>query len=517
MLDLEDEPEVAQEQKKDRSSRRSRVKAPVDLAEPADAAVHAEPVQIGTSAEPGPQESGPVESDTQVSRVVAPLESKDDPASRKGARPLYKRPAVLVAASIVLLIGAIIGVRYWLYARAHESTDDAFIDGHIIQISPKASGYVAKVYVTDNQQVKAGDLIVELDARDYEARLQQAKAALDAGLAKQNEAKTNVSLTRAAGAASIQQAAATVRQARSGVESSRAGAASSQNRASQATSAVSTAQANLEQARAQVLAAEAEATRANADVDRYQALFAKDEVSKQQFDQAAATARTASAQLDAARQKVAATLAQVNEARSAEAAAAETARQSQTQIIGAQAGVGEAIGRLAQANTAPQQVAVSQAQSETASANTEQLRAEVEQAELELSYTKIYAPEAGRITNKSVEAGALVQIGQPLLAIVPGDLWVTANFKESQIGRMVAGQRVDISVDAYPDKTFKGHLDSIQAGTGARFSLIPPENATGNYIKVVQRVPVKIVFDEQPDPKHMLAPGMSVTPEVAVR
>ena len=145
------------------------------------------------------------------------------------------------------------------------------------------------------------------------------------------------------------------------------------------------------------------------------------------------------------------------------------------------------------------------------------MRAEVEQAELELSYTKIYATEAGRVTRKSVEEGALVQIGQPLLAIVPGDVWVTANFKENQIGRMVPGQPVDISVDAYPDKIFKGHVDSIQAGTGARFSLIPPENATGNYIKVVQRVPVKIVFDEPPDPKHMLAPGMSVVPEVAVR
>jgi membrane fusion protein (multidrug efflux system) len=336
-------------------------------------------------------------------------------------------------------------------------------------------------------------------------------------LAKQNEARTNVSLTRATGAANVQQASATVQNARSGVESSRAGAASSQSRASQAASAVSTAQANLEQARADVKAAEAEATRASADVSRYQTLFGKDEVSKQQLDQAVAAARTAGAELDSARQKVVANAAQVNEARSAHAAAVETARQGQTQIGGAQAGVGEALGRLALARTAPQQVAVSQAQSQTAAATTEQLRAQVEQAELELSYTKIYATETGRVTRKSVEEGALVQIGQPLLAIVPGNVWVTANFKESQIGKMAAGQPVDISVDAYPDKVFKGHVDSIQAGTGAQFSLIPPENATGNYVKVVQRVPVKIVFDEPPDPKHMLAPGMSVVPEVAVR
>jgi membrane fusion protein (multidrug efflux system) len=459
---------------------------------------------------------GPKRIDAEAVSTSA-LHTNDDREARTVRRPLYKRPAVLVVAAIVLLVGAILGVRYWLYARSHESTDDAFIDGHIIQISPKASGYVAKVYVTDNQQVKDGDLIVELDARDYEARLKQAKAALDAALAKEKEARTNVSLTRATGAANVQQAAATVQRARSGVESSRAAAASDQSRASQAAAAVSTAQANLEQARAQVQAAEAEMTRANADVDRYQALFAKDEVSKQQLDQAVATARTASAQLEAARQKIAANEAQVNEARSSQAAAVETARQSQTQITGAQAGVGEAAGRLAQANTAPQQVAVSQAEADTAGATTDQLQAQLEQAELELSYTKIYATETGRVTRKSVEEGALVQIGQPLMAIVPGDVWVTANFKESQIGRMVPGQPVDISVDAYLDKTFKGHVDSIQAGTGAQFSLIPPENATGNYVKVVQRLPVKIVFDEPPDSRHMLSPGMSVVPEVAVR
>jgi len=432
-------------------------------------------------------------------------------------RRFYKRPAVIVIAAVVLLIAIIFGIRYWLYARSHESTDDAFIDGHIIQVSPKVSGYVAKVYVKDNQQVKEGDLIAELDARDYEVRLQQANAALEGGIAKENEARSNVALTRASSHADVQQAAATVRRSRVNVEASRAAAASSQGRASEAASAVATAQANLEQARAQVSAAEAEATRANNDVARYQQLLAKDEISRQHLDQAVAAAKTAAAQVDVARQKVAAAMAQVNEAQSRQVAEAQSARQAQAQIGGAQAGVNEALGRLAEANTAPTRVAVSQAQSTTASATTEQLRAAVKQAELDLSYTKIYAPENGRVTRKSVEEGALVQVGQPLMAIVPGDVWVTANFKESQIGRMAPGQSVEITVDAYPDKTFKGHVDSIQAGTGSRFSLIPPENATGNYVKVVQRVPVKIVFDEPPDPKHMLAPGMSLVPEVRVR
>jgi membrane fusion protein (multidrug efflux system) len=201
----------------------------------------------------------------------------------------------------------------------------------------------------------------------------------------------------------------------------------------------------------------------------------------------------------------------------AQNASAENARRAQAQIAAAQAQVQEAQGRFAQANTAPQQVAVSEAQAQTASASIEQLQAAVAQAELELSYTKIYSPDTGRVTHKSVEEGALVQSGQPLMAIVPGEVWVTANFKENQIGLMQPGQPVDIIVDAYPDKTFKGHVDSIQAGTGARFSLLPAENATGNYVKVVQRVPVKIVFDEPPDPRHMLAPGMSVEPEVKVR
>jgi len=141
----------------------------------------------------------------------------------------------------------------------------------------------------------------------------------------------------------------------------------------------------------------------------------------------------------------------------------------------------------------------------------------LEAAELELSYTKIYAPETGRVTRKAVEVGALVQVGQPLMAVVPGEVWVTANFKESQIGKIRPGQSAEITIDAYSDKTFKAHVDSIQAGTGARFSLIPAENATGNYVKVVQRIPVKIVFDEPPDPQHLLAPGMSVVPQVKVR
>ena len=432
-------------------------------------------------------------------------------------RPLYKRPAFLIGAALVLLLAVLLGLRYWLYARSHESTDDAFIDGHIIQVSPKISGYVAKIYVTDNQQVKSGELLAELDARDYEAKLVQAQAAYDAGLAQQHQAQTQVTLTRANSRSTIQQAVAGVREKRSGVGGAQADAAAERARINQAAAGVSSSQANVAQARARLSSAQAQATRAEADVRRYQELYSKDEISRQQLDAAIAAARTAQAEVSAAQEQVAAAQAKVNEARAAESAQTQEARRAQTQITGAQAQVSEAEGRLAQANTAPQQIAVSEAQAQTAGANLQSLKAAVDQAELELSYTKIYAPDAGRVTRKSVEVGALVQVGQPLLAVVPGDVWVTANFKESQIGQIRSGEPVEITVDAYPDKTFKGHVDSIQAGTGSRFSLLPAENATGNYVKVVQRVPVKIVFDEPPDPQHLLAPGMSVVPEVRVK
>ena len=208
MLEIVDEAEVEQEQKEANASS-NRLSNAVDIAASSSTAIDEEAAGISVPAESAGQ--GP-----------SPLETRDDQEATS-KRPLYKRPAVLIVAAIVLLIAAMIGVRYWLYARSHESTDDAFIDGHIIQISPKASGYVAKVYVNDNQQVKAGDLIVELDARDYQTRLQQAKAALEAGLAKQNEARTNVSLTRATTSANIQQASGTVQRMRSDVESSRLG------------------------------------------------------------------------------------------------------------------------------------------------------------------------------------------------------------------------------------------------------------------------------------------------------
>jgi membrane fusion protein (multidrug efflux system) len=438
-----------------------------------------------------------------------------DTSTTQGTRS--KRRILFVVVGFVLLVGGVAGVRYWLHSRLYESTDDAFIEGHATQISPKVSGYVEKLYIEDNQQVKAGDLLLEIDPRDYEARLAQARATLSAAIARSKAARAGLALTRVTAGAGVEQASAGVVGARSSVDQARAAAAAAEGRVNQLSAAVATAQANAAQAQAQIAAAEAEAVRARDDLIRYQPLFDQGAVSRQQLDYARAAAATAEAELDAARRRVAAAEAQVGEARAAQGAAADQYRQALSQITGTQAQVGQAAGKLSEANSAPQQVAVRQSEVETTGAEIEQAEAAVRQSELDLSYTKICAPEDGWVTKKSVELGALLQPGQALFALVPAEMWVVANFKETQLKRMHLGQMVEIRVDAYPDRVFSGHVDSFQTGTGSRFSLLPPENATGNYVKVVQRLPVKIVFDEQSASEHLLAPGMSVEPEVKVR
>jgi membrane fusion protein (multidrug efflux system) len=443
-----------------------------------------------------------------------PRDKKDD---QKRATPIYKRPRVMIIAAVVLLVGLIFGVRHFVYASAHETTDDAFIEAHIIQISPQVSGHIAKVYIKSNQRVKKGDLLAEIDSRDYEARLAQAKATELAAQSKMQAASINVNVTSTTTSADVEQASSSVQTAKSNVDNARAAVEAARGRLEQAQAQVRTAQANAESARAQVTAAEAEATRANADARRYAELYKQQVISRQQYDNADALARTSTASLEAARKKAAAADAQVGEARAAQQAAQGAMQQSQAQVGVAQSQVGEASGRLSAANAAPQQVAASRAQVATTAADVEQARAAVDQEELNVTYTKIYAPEDGTVTKKAVEEGMFVQVGQALMAIVPDEVWVIANFKETQLDAIRPGQPVDIKVDAYPSKKFKGHVDSLQTGTGARFSMLPPENATGNYVKVVQRVPVKIVFDEQPDPQYPIGPGMSVEPEVRVK
>jgi membrane fusion protein, multidrug efflux system len=308
------------------------------------------------------------------------------------------------------------------------ATDDAFIDVHMVQVGPQVAGRVARVLVGDNQEVRTGQPLVEIDPADFKARLDQA-------VANQQSAAGQLAQTQAQ---------------------------------------LAVAQANLDEARAEVGVAEAGAINAATNLKRDQELTRLGSIalSRQQLDNDTATSRSNTANLAAAQQKVAAADAQL--------------ALSRTQVATAEAGVRSAA-------------------------------AQTEQARLNLSYTEIRASEAGHIAHKSVAAGDYVQVGQSLMALVPDEVWVTANFKETDLDQMRIGQPVDIYVDAYPGKVFHGRVDSFQAGSGAAFSLLPPENATGNYVKVVQRVPVKIVFDRRYDEHWLLGPGMSVEPYVKIR
>ena len=420
----------------------------------------------------------PTDTETFTPETVSPNGNvSPDSGSASGPAP-RRRGRNRVVLAFVIVVGLALltfGTRYVLYARAHESTDDAFIDGHIVGVSPKVASNVAHVYVDDNTHVKAGDLLVELDPRDSEARLAQARANLAAAVQQHRAASWNVRVVERTAGAGVEQAEAAVLTGERQVDGARS---------------------RLEQARAQVVAAEAEATRAAADVQRYESLLKYGAVSRQERDNAVATNDKAAADLDAARR--------------ARQAVEDSLRQQQAQLAQERA-------RLASAQAAPDQMAQSRAQADQLAAQIGQYEAAVHQADLDLSYTRLYAPESGRVTRKSVEPGAYVQVGQTLFSIVPDRVWVVANFKETQLRHMRPGQPATVRVDAYPDRIFHGHVDSIQAGSGARFSLLPPENATGNYVKVVQRVPVKIVIDETADPQRVLGPGMSVVPDVRVR
>jgi membrane fusion protein (multidrug efflux system) len=365
------------------------------------------------------------------------------------------------------------GWTYWRHARLYEHTDDAFVDGEIVQVSAKVPGIIQGVEVRDNEDVPSGTILVRIDPRDLQAKLNEAKAALEAAQAKLEVAQTNVDLTRANTEATLTEAQAGVEQTKAAIESS--------------LSQVASAQAN-------VTAAEAQATQHQADLKRYKALDER-AVSQQQLDAAQAAADAAQANLASARKRV---------------SAAESA------VVEARANEAHAEGMLAAARTGPQQIAAAAAQAKNAQAAVDQAKAAVDEAELNLSYTTIRAPVGGRVTRRMARQGQYVQVGQIVLALVQPEVWVTANFKENQIAHMSGGQDVQIKVDAYPGQIFHGKIDSIQAGSGARFSMLPPENATGNYVKVVQRVPVKIVFDSETSHQWLLAPGMSVVPRVYV-
>ena len=394
--------------------------------------------------------------------------------STETVQPQSRRRGIII---IVVVLLVVVGAGLWWRSTFSEDTDDAQIAGHLIQISPRIGGQVIKVDVEENQVLKAGDEIAQLDPRDYQVAVENAEAALASAQANAAAAQVNVPLTSINTGSNLSSAASDVSGARASVDQ---------------------AQQQLEGAQARVAQAQANNVKAQADLARYKPLVEKDVISKQQFDAAVAAA-------DADRAAVADALA-------TEKAASDSVRVARDKEAQSQA-------LLKYAQTGPQQVAAQSARAKQAEAQVAQAKAQLDQAELNLSYTKIVAPVAGIITRKSVEVNQNVGIGQNLLTLVSlEDIWVTANFKETQLRHMSAGQPVEIAVDA-TGKKYHGRVTQIGGATGSVLSLFPPENATGNYVKVVQRVPVRIDFTDlkNEDPDHLLRPGLSVEPTVRVK
>jgi membrane fusion protein (multidrug efflux system) len=414
-----------------------------------------------------------------------------------------RKKMLLITAGPAVIIALIVGVPYFISAMYHVSTNDAFIEGTVVPISSRVAGHVAKTYVNDNQWVHTGDVLLELDARDFQAKLDESEAS-------RQSRQINVELTQVASSTELDQAMSNVEAARASVETAQAKVSAAVSNQKQVEAQLASARAALAEVDAEVVSAQAQHQRDADDLKRYQDLVENLIASQQQLDHATADEQISAANLEAVRRKVDTQKMLVVQTEAAVKAAKDNVRQAEAGVTFSKAQLEEAQARLEAAKSAPQRVAMSRSEADAADAESQQAR-------LNLSYTRIVAPCNGYVTKKSVDPGAYVQVGQPLMAIVPPDIWVLANFKETQLTHIRPGQPVDIKVDTYPGVKFKGHVDSIQRGSGARFSLLPPENATGNYIKVVQRVPVKIVFDNSRQlQEYVLSPGMSAVPEIDV-
>lgn len=407
---------------------------------------------------------------TETQEPIRELTPKREEVARKAGRTR----AFMIFFLILMLAGGG-GLLYWLNARQFEETDDAFVEMHLNPVSSRIDGVVLKVYVEDNQVVHAGDPLVDFDPRDYEAALDQAEAALDQARSQVIGQLPNIPITQVENVTNIASAEAKVADAEAAV------AAAVQDRAS---------------AVAKLSEAEAHNTSAQADLGRYKILMAHEEVSRQEYDQVAATASAQTASVTAARAAVASADRIVDQ------------RRAQVQ---------EAESHLRQyRQTATQQVAIRRAAVLSQEANSKSANAQLEQARLKLGYTRIVAPVSGIVMKRSAEVGAHVSAGQPLLTIAQtGDLWVTANFKETQLIDVRPGQRARMHVDALK-RNFDGYVENIGGGTGALSSVLPPENATGNFVKVVQRIPVRLRFRPGQPGMELLRAGMSVEPEVRV-
>lgn len=421
------------------------------------------------------------------SQTASPALAAASPPPKPG---LWSKPAfrLFVIGGGLVLLAAIL-MFYW-YSKGRVNTDDAEVDGHLNPVSAKISGNVLEVLVDDNQQVKADQVLVKIDPRDYQARVDQMRAALALAQAQGNAANVTVPMTMEVKQGENSNATAGLQ-----------GALADQASANQTYQMALTS--DLAYANAEVAKQQATFDKAQSDLARMKPLVDKAEISRQQFDAFVAAAQVAQGDLDAAKQKLA--QAQQN------VAVAKAKLDSKT------ADVAKARAGQVQANANLKQVNIDAANAAAASASVKQAEANLAAAELQLSYATITAPVDGVVTHKSVEVGQVLQPGQGLLILVPlQDIWVTADFKETQLAKVRPGQKAEIKVDMY-DQTFTGHVDSVAGATGSRLSLLPPENATGNFVKVVERIPVKIILDPIPPDKAILRPGMNVDVTIITR
>jgi len=404
--------------------------------------------------------------------------SKPLPATEKDFRSLSSRTqnsrfriVLAIAVGILLIAGFFV----YRYVTSYESTDDAQVDGHVNSISARISGHVIRLNVEDNQYVPAGTVLVEIDPADYQIAFDRAKADFEDAQAAAVAAGVNVPISSVNTSSQVSATEADVNNAQAGIQA---------------------AQQQFEAAKAQLQEAEANNVKAQNDLVRYKQLVDKQEISQQQYDQATAAAMASKAAVEAAR---------------------ATAQAAQQQVTQAQGRLVQAQANWRYANTAPRQMEVIRARATAALAEAQRKKADLDQAQLNLQYTKIVAPVNGIVSNRTVEVGQNVAPGQELMKVINlDDIWITANFKETQLRDMKVGQRASVEVDANGRK-YSGKVDSIAGASGARFSLLPPENATGNYVKVVQRIPVKIVLDPGSNNDHQLRPGLSVEPKVWIR
>ncbi len=422
---------------------------------------------------PASGQQAPAQPGQQPQGQQAPLPSSDRDLRRTPPKKMSpKLRLLLIVGAVVLIVG---GIVLWLYLSRYEATDDAQVDGHLNAISARVSGHVAKLLVNDNQYVNAGTPLIQIDPADYQVALENAKAQYEDALATARAAQANVPITTVSSGSQISSAQADV-------ENSRAG--------------ISAARQQFDAAKAQLAQAEANNVKAQNDLARYKELVDKQEISRQQYDQAVANATASASAVDAARASA--------------SAADQQIKQAQSKLEGSNA-------NLRSAQTGPQQITAIRARADSAQAQAQAKKAALDQAQLNMQYTLVTAPVSGIVTNRTVEVGQNVSIGQEMMKIVDlDDIWVTANFKETQLRRMQVGQAVTIYVDT-TGNDYKGHVQSVAGASGSITSLLPPENATGNYVKVVQRIPVKITFDAGETREHVLRPGMSVEPKVWIK